>query len=62
MAGKLASVIGPLCYGLVAYFSHGNHRLALLATTAFFIAGLLLLMTVNERRGRLAAQTDHGQQ
>jgi len=27
----------------------------LLATTAFFIAGLLLLLTVDERRGRAAA-------
>ena len=55
LAGKLASVIGPLCYGLVAYFSRGNHRLALLATAGFFIVGLLLLATVNERRGRAAA-------
>jgi hypothetical protein len=36
--------------------------LALLATAAFFVAGLLLLMTVNERRGRLAAQTDNAQE
>lgn len=57
LAGKLAAVIGPLTYGLVTYLSHGNHRLALLATTAFFIAGLLLLVTVDERRGRAAAHT-----
>ena len=57
LAGKLASVIGPLSYGLVAYVTHGNHRLALLTTAAFFIAGLLLLFTVNEQRGRAAAQT-----
>ncbi len=55
LAGKLAAVIGPLVYGLVTYVSHGNHRLALLSTTAFFIAGLLLLATVDERRGRAAA-------
>jgi UMF1 family MFS transporter len=50
-------MIGPLAYGLVAYFSHGNHRLALLATTVFFAVGLLLLFTVNEARGRRAACT-----
>ena len=55
LAGKLAAVIGPLVYGLVTYLTHGNHRQALLSTTAFFIVGLLLLLTVNERRGRAAA-------
>lgn len=55
LAGKLAAVIGPLVYGLVTYLTHGNHRQALLATCGFFIAGLLLLATVNERRGRAAA-------
>jgi len=56
LAGKLASVVGPLCYGFVAYLSGGNHRLALLSTGVFFIAGLALLMSVNERRGREAAR------
>lgn len=55
LAGKLAAVIGPLVYGLVTFLTRGNHRQALLSTTAFFIAGLLLLLTVNERRGRAAA-------
>jgi UMF1 family MFS transporter len=55
LAGKLAAVVGPLAYGLVTYLTHGNHRQALLSTCAFFIAGLLLLLTVNERRGRAAA-------
>lgn len=55
LAGKLAAVIGPLVYGLVTYLTHGNHRQALLSTTVFFIVGLVLLMTVNERRGRTAA-------
>jgi len=58
LAGKLAAVIGPLTYGLVTYLSHGNHRLALLATTVFFVAGLLLLVTVDEHRGRAAALTE----
>ncbi|MDH3311338.1 MAG: MFS transporter [Gammaproteobacteria bacterium] len=55
LAGKLAAVIGPLVYGLVTYLTHGNHRQALLATSGFFVAGLLLLATVDERRGRTAA-------
>ena len=55
LAGKLAAVIGPLTYGLVTYASRGNHRLALLATAIFFVAGLMLLLTVDERRGRTAA-------
>lgn len=55
LAGKLASVIGPLSYGVVSYLSQGNHRLALLTTSVFFVAGLILLMTVNESRGRAAA-------
>jgi len=56
LAGKLASVVGPLSYGLIVYLSHGNQRLALLSTAAFFIAGLLLLFTVDEQRGRAAAR------
>jgi UMF1 family MFS transporter len=55
LAGKLAAIVGPLSYGLVTYLSGGNHRLALLGTTVFFIAGLGLLLTVDERRGRAAA-------
>jgi UMF1 family MFS transporter len=55
LAQKTAAMIGPLVYGLVAWLSQGNHRLALLATTIFFVVGLALLMTVNERRGRAVA-------
>ncbi|HEX7044177.1 MAG TPA: MFS transporter [Burkholderiales bacterium] len=57
LAGKLAAVVGPLSYGLVTYLSGGNHRLALLGTSAFFVAGLLMLTSVDERRGRAAALT-----
>ncbi|MFQ6023469.1 MAG: MFS transporter [Acidiferrobacterales bacterium] len=55
LAGKLAAIIGPLSYGTITYISGGNHRLAVLSTTAFFVVGLLLLTTVNEARGRAAA-------
>ncbi len=57
LAGKVAAIVGPLSYGLVTYVTEGDHRTAILSTTAFFVLGLLLLLTVNERRGRLAAHT-----
>jgi MFS transporter, UMF1 family len=57
LAGKLAAAVGPLVYGLVTYATQGNHRLALLTTGIFFVVGLLLVFTVNESRGRLAART-----
>jgi UMF1 family MFS transporter len=56
LAGKLAAVIGPVSYGLITQVSDGNYRLALLATSLFFIVGLMLLTTVDERRGREAAR------
>ncbi|MDQ3776820.1 MAG: MFS transporter [Pseudomonadota bacterium] len=59
LAGKLAAVIGPMSYGVITQASRGDHRLALLATAGFFIAGLALLATVDERRGREAARVPH---
>jgi UMF1 family MFS transporter len=55
LAGKLAAVIGPLSYGVITYLTAGNHRLAILSTAFFFVAGLIMLVTVNEARGRAAA-------
>jgi UMF1 family MFS transporter len=55
LAGKLAAIIGPLSYGLITYLTAGNHRLAILSTILFFVAGLVVLATVNEARGRAAA-------
>ena len=57
LAGKLAAIVGPVTYGVIAWASRGDHRLALLSTGAFFVAGLVLLLTVNESRGRAAAHT-----
>lgn len=59
LAVRLAAIIGPLTYGTVIYLMQGNHRLAILSTLLFFIAGLLLLLTVNEQRGHKAALEDH---
>ncbi|WP_419652055.1 hypothetical protein [Thiolapillus sp.] len=55
MATKLSAIIGPISYGLITRLSDGDHRLALISTCVFFIAGFLLLFTVDELCGRAAA-------
>src|SRR5499427_1253995 len=55
LAVKLSSILGPITYGTVTWATHGNHRLAMLATGAFFAAGLVLLARIDVARGRLAA-------
>lgn len=57
LAGKLAAVVGPMSYGAITYWTAGDHRLALFATAIFFVVGLVLLLRVNENRGRAAAHT-----
>ncbi len=52
---KLAAIIGPISYGLIAWYSGGNHRQAIFSTLMFFVIGLIVLFTVNEKRGREAA-------
>ncbi|HEX9174261.1 MAG TPA: MFS transporter [Telluria sp.] len=56
MAVRLASIVGPLTYGLVSWMSEGGHRLAMLITGSYFVAGLVLLMGVDAERGKRAAQ------
>jgi MFS transporter, UMF1 family len=58
LVNRLSAIVGPLSYGLINYWSHGNHRLSLLSTLAFFIIGLVLLFSVNESRGKAAAIMD----
>jgi UMF1 family MFS transporter len=53
---RLASILGPLMYGLITWLSDGNQRLAIGATSLLFMGGLVLLMPVDVERGRLAAQ------
>jgi MFS transporter, UMF1 family len=57
-AVKLSAIIGPVSYGLVSWVSHGDHRLAILVTGVFFVAGLALLAGVDVQRGRRAALAD----
>jgi len=53
---RLAAILGPLTYGLITLLSAGNHRLAILSTGLFFVAGLALLRWVDVPRGRAAAE------
>jgi UMF1 family MFS transporter len=59
LAVKLSAIIGPLSYGFISYMTAGNHRYAILGTLVFFVAGFLLLLTVNEKRGREIARHDY---
>jgi len=56
LAMKLAAIAGPMTYGLTTWLSGGNHRLALAVTGLYFVAGLFLLLGIDEKRGRDAAQ------
>jgi UMF1 family MFS transporter len=53
---KLSSIVGPLTYGLVSWLTGGDHRMAMLVTGAFFVAGLAILAGVDPERGRRAAE------
>lgn len=55
LAMKLSAIIGPLSYGLLTWLTANDHRRALLVTGVFFLAGLILLLGVDVRRGRRAA-------
>ena len=52
---RLASIIGPLTYGAIAWATGGNQRMAIMSTTLLFAIGLVLLTKVNVPRGREAA-------
>jgi len=56
LATRLAAILGPASYGLISLLSDGNQRLAIVSTLAFFVLGLVLLYSVDEARGRSAAQ------
>lgn len=56
---RLASIIGPLTYGVITWATGGNQRLAILCTAGMFIAGLILLRFVDVKRGRAAALASH---
>jgi UMF1 family MFS transporter len=56
LATQLASVIGPLTYGAVIIATGNDHRVSILVTGVFFLAGLLLIAPIDMRRGRQVAE------
>ena len=55
LAVKLSSILGPVTYGLAAWLSGGDHRLAMLSLGVYFLAGLAILWRVDVGRGRRRA-------
>jgi len=54
-ATRLASIVGPLSYGAITWITGGNQRIAIFSTAVLFVAGLLLLLPIDMKRGRAAA-------
>ncbi len=52
ICGKSSAVLGPLVFGLTSTLT-GDQRLALLAVGTFFVAGLFLMLRVDEREAKL---------
>lgn len=55
LANRAAAIIGPVSYGVISEITDGNYPVAMLSTLVFFVLGLLLLFTVDEQRGKVAA-------
>ncbi len=53
---RLASILGPLSYGLITWVTGGNHRLAIGSTALLFVLGLWLLRPVDMARGAASAR------
>ena len=56
LAVKLASIIGPLTYGIASWATQGDHRQSLLITGSYFVLGLAALRGVEAARGRREAR------
>ncbi len=59
MCVKLAAIIGPISYGLINWLNNGNHRDSILTTLVFFILGIVILLTIDEQRGKQRVTDQH---
>ncbi|HEB31631.1 MAG TPA: MFS transporter [Spirochaetes bacterium] len=53
-AGKLSAILGLLSFGIMSYLFKSN-RIAITSTIVYFIIGFIILIFVNEEKGRSAA-------
>lgn len=56
LATRMASILGPLAYGILTWLSDGNQRVSMAATSCLFLLGLLFLLPINLKRGMQVAQ------
>jgi len=56
LSGKFASMFGPLVFGAVSSWS-GTQRLAMLSLLPFFLAGLVLMLSIDEKRAMKTAES-----
>lgn len=56
LSGKFGSIFGPFLFGHISHAS-GSQRLAVLSLLPFFLAGLVLMLRIDEKRARAAAAT-----
>lgn len=57
LSGKLASIFGPLLFGSLSHWT-GSQRIAVISLLPFFLAGLGLMLRIDEARARAAAGRD----
>lgn len=57
--GKMSAAVGPFVFGLVSTLT-GSQRTAMLSVGAFFLVGLVVLMTVDERQGVEVKKAEDG--
>jgi UMF1 family MFS transporter len=50
VSGKFASIFGPLIYGILIAIT-GSVQSGVLSVLIFFVVGMIILWTVNEKRG-----------
>jgi UMF1 family MFS transporter len=53
-SGKFSAILGILSFGVMSYLFQSN-RIAILSTIFYFFVGTVILLFVNEQRGRAAA-------